>query len=84
MHRMPYLDRSFSAKKPYNWWLFCRKRPATKGIACIFATLYNTNADSAQLLANVIHSISHMVRDSDMSHTPSHANAVTVHVSYGS
>jgi len=21
-HRMPYLDRYFSAKEPYNWWLF--------------------------------------------------------------
>jgi len=21
--RMPYLHRSFSAKEPYNWWLFC-------------------------------------------------------------
>jgi len=28
MHRMPYLDTSFSAKEPYNWWLFCQKRPA--------------------------------------------------------
>ena len=24
-HRMPYLQRSFFAKEPYNWWLFCEK-----------------------------------------------------------
>ena len=24
-HRMPYLYRSFSAKNPYNQWLFCEK-----------------------------------------------------------
>jgi len=24
-HRMAYLYRSFSAKEPYNEWLFCRK-----------------------------------------------------------
>ena len=24
-HRMPYLHRSFSAKEPYNYWLFCEK-----------------------------------------------------------
>jgi len=24
-HRMPYLHRSFSAKEPYNLWLFCGK-----------------------------------------------------------
>jgi len=35
-HRMPYLYRSFSAKEPYNQWLF----PATSHILCIFATLY--------------------------------------------
>jgi len=29
MHRMPYLDRSSSAKEPYNQWLFCEKWPAT-------------------------------------------------------
>jgi len=28
-HRMPYLCRSFSAKEPYNSWLFCGKRLAT-------------------------------------------------------
>jgi len=28
-HRMFYLYRSFSAKEPYNLWLFCRKWPAT-------------------------------------------------------
>jgi len=28
-HRMPYLYRSFSAKEPYNLWLFCEKGPAT-------------------------------------------------------
>ena len=27
MHRVPYLYRSLSAKEPFNWWLFCRKRP---------------------------------------------------------
>jgi len=25
MHRMPYLWRSFSAKEPRKWWLFCGK-----------------------------------------------------------
>ena len=29
IRKMPYLYRSFSAKEPYNWWLFCRKWPAT-------------------------------------------------------
>jgi len=29
MHKMPYLDKSLSAKEPYNQWLFLRKRPAT-------------------------------------------------------
>ena len=29
MHRVPYLYRSFSAKEPYNWWLFCGRKPAT-------------------------------------------------------
>jgi len=29
MYRMPYLDTSFSAEEPYNYWLFCEKRPAT-------------------------------------------------------
>jgi len=28
-HRMPYLYRLFSAKEPYDWWLFCGKWPAT-------------------------------------------------------
>jgi len=28
-HKMPYLYRSFSAKEPYEYWLFCGKRPAT-------------------------------------------------------
>ena len=28
-HRMPYLYKSFSAKEPYNQWLFCGKRTAT-------------------------------------------------------
>jgi len=41
-HRMPYLDRFLSAKEPYNYWLFCKKRPASHGILCIFATLYTT------------------------------------------
>ena len=39
-HEIPYLCRLLSAKEPCNWWLFCGKRPATKGILCIFATLY--------------------------------------------
>jgi len=30
-HRMPYLDRLFSAKKPCNWWLFCRKLTCNLG-----------------------------------------------------
>ena len=37
-HRMPYLYRSFSAKEPYNQWLFCEKRPE-KDILRVFATL---------------------------------------------
>ena len=40
MHRMPYLYRSLSAKEPYNSWLLCGEKPATKGMLCIFATLY--------------------------------------------
>ena len=28
-HRMPYLYTSFSAKEPYNWWLFFKTWPAT-------------------------------------------------------
>jgi len=39
-HRMPYLYRSFSAKEPYNSWLFCEKWPATWSILWVFATLY--------------------------------------------
>ena len=27
--KMPYVNRSFSAKEPYNQWLFCERRPAT-------------------------------------------------------
>jgi len=27
MHMMPYICRSFFAKEPYNWWLFCGKWP---------------------------------------------------------
>jgi len=38
---MPYLYRSFSAKEPYNLWLFCDKSPATKGILWIFATMWS-------------------------------------------
>ena len=38
-HRMPYLYKLFSAKEPYNWWLFCGKRPATQGILCLYAIL---------------------------------------------
>jgi len=32
--------RSLSAKEPYTYWLFCRKRPATEGLLCTSATLY--------------------------------------------
>jgi len=28
-HKMPYLQKSFSAKEPYNQWLFCENGPAT-------------------------------------------------------
>jgi len=28
-HRMPYFDRSFTAKEPHDWWLFCKTWPAT-------------------------------------------------------
>ena len=38
-HTMHYVHRSFFAKKPYNKWLICKKRPATEGVMCIFATL---------------------------------------------
>jgi len=38
-HRIPYLYTSFSAKEPYEQWLFCEKRPADSGIPCIFDTL---------------------------------------------
>jgi len=41
-HRMPCLYRSFPAKEPYNWWLFCGKRSATRDILCISTTLYPT------------------------------------------
>jgi len=37
--RNPVLYRSFSAKEPYNEWLFFEKRPATEGILWGFATL---------------------------------------------
>ena len=40
MHRKLFLYGLFSAKENYNYWLFCGKRPATYGILCIFATLY--------------------------------------------
>jgi len=40
MCRMPYFNRSFSAKEPCNSWLFCANRPATEGIIRIFTTLY--------------------------------------------
>ena len=33
-HRMPYLYTSFSAKEPYNEWLFWRKGPATYKTSC--------------------------------------------------
>jgi len=26
IHRMPHLPTSLSAKEPYDWWLFCRKK----------------------------------------------------------
>jgi len=39
-HRMPYLYRSFSAKEPYNYWLFCGTWPATQGILWVFVNLY--------------------------------------------
>jgi len=42
-HRMPYLCKSFSVKQPDIQWLFCKKRPATEGIVCVFATLYVDN-----------------------------------------
>ena len=32
MRKVPYLCRSFFAKEPCTYWLFCRKRPATSGI----------------------------------------------------
>ena len=32
--------RRHSNKEPYDSWHFCEKRPAPKGILCIFATLY--------------------------------------------
>jgi len=35
-HRMPYLSRSFSAKEPYNYWLFLGNRPASYGIPGLF------------------------------------------------
>jgi len=37
--RMPYLYRSFFAKEPSYYWLFCGKWPATWGILWVFATL---------------------------------------------
>jgi len=33
MAKMSHLYRLFSAKEPYDWWLFCGKRPATWGIS---------------------------------------------------
>jgi len=33
-HRIPYLCRSFSAKLPYNLWLFCGKWPVTWKMTC--------------------------------------------------
>ena len=38
--RVPYVYRSFSCKRPYNWWVCCGKRHEIQGILCIFATLY--------------------------------------------
>jgi len=35
-----HLYMSFSAKEPYNWWLFFGKWPATEGILWVFATLF--------------------------------------------
>ena len=39
---MPYLCRSFSAKKPYSSWLICGKGPRWWSILWVFATLYLT------------------------------------------
>ena len=33
-----HLYRSFSAKEPFHWWLFCGKRPAT--FACVRSHIY--------------------------------------------
>jgi len=33
-HRMLYLQRTFSAKEPYIWWLLCEKWPATFPTFC--------------------------------------------------
>jgi len=41
-HQIPCRDGLFSAKEPYDYWLFCDKRLATSGILCIFYTLYQT------------------------------------------
>jgi len=37
---IPHLSRLFSAKEPYNQWLFRGKKPATQGSLCILANLY--------------------------------------------
>jgi len=37
---MPDFQRSFTAKEPYNYRLFCEKWPATWGILRVLATLY--------------------------------------------
>jgi len=39
---MPYLYRTFSAKDPLNWWVFCGNWAATCDILWVFATLYTS------------------------------------------
>ena len=60
-HRMPYLYRSFSAKEPCNQWLLCGKRPATWGILCIIATLYQMETWEAGVISRQSIPILHFV-----------------------
>ena len=46
MHKMFHLNRSFSTKEPYNYWLSCAKRPANRIILRIVATLQGTPPSS--------------------------------------
>jgi len=46
---MPFLHRSFSAKEPYNLWLFCKKW--TWGILWVYATLYPVRAPMGKTFA---------------------------------